>query len=130
MGIDLKEHEIRQCHYDIQARKGILYFTSQVLAYNPDSIFIVVDQYTNIEFLTHIIKLAEGIANCTIDIVLKDAFILFNPLYYIVGANYPRELGIKLFDIQYSNLKSTGFKLSTYSTIDSIDEFSQYVFEN
>lgn len=130
MGIDLKEHELRQYNYDIQARKDILYFTSQVLGYNPDSIFIVVDQYTNIEFLTHVIKLVKGITNCTIDIVLKDAFILFNPLYYIVGANYPRELGIKLFDIQYSNLKSIGFKLNTYNTINSIDEFSQYILEN
>lgn len=130
MGIDLKEHELRKYNYDIQARKDILYFTSQVLGYNPDSIFIVVDQYTNIEFLTHVIKLVKGITNCTIDIVLKDAFILFNPLYYIVGANYPRELGIKLFDIQYSNLKSIGFKLNTYNTIDSINEFSQYILEN
>lgn len=130
MNIDLKEHEILQYHYDIQARKSILYFTSQVLAYNPDSIFIVTDQYTNIEFLTHVIKLVKGITNCTIDIVLKDAFILFSPFYYIVGTNYPHELGRKLFDIQYSKLKSIGLKLNSYNNIDNIDKFSQYIFEN
>lgn len=129
MSIDLKEQQMLQYQYDIKAREDILCFTSQLLAYNPDSIFMVVDQYTNMEFIARAIKLVEVIANRSVNIVLKDAFMISSPFYYLMGAIYPRELGNKFFDIQYSRLKSIGRRLDTYNTTDNINEFSRYVYD-